>query len=218
MPYTPTTWVTGDVITAAKANNAETQYAQAVADSHDVGDIVASGRAAKSGFLLCNGAAVSRATYAALFGQISTAYGVGNGSTTFNLPDLRGRHPMGVAASGLGAVLGEAGGARDHTHTGPSHTHPYTDIVQHIHPAVVTDPQHAHGGGAQGGAPKYQAGGDADPIANYDRSSDAASTGITVATQNPAGSVATGNTQAASTGATGAANAPYQTVNFFIKY
>lgn len=43
-----------------------------------------------SGFLECNGAAISRSTYASLFGQIGTMFGAGNGSTTFNLPDLRG--------------------------------------------------------------------------------------------------------------------------------
>jgi phage-related tail fiber protein len=46
--------------------------------------------AAPSGWLECNGAAVSRTTYADLFAHIGTDYGVGDGSTTFNLPDLRG--------------------------------------------------------------------------------------------------------------------------------
>jgi microcystin-dependent protein len=44
---------------------------------------------APSGFLECNGAAISRSTYSALFSIISTTYGVGDGTTTFNLPDLR---------------------------------------------------------------------------------------------------------------------------------
>lgn len=48
-----------------------------------------------SGWLECNGAAVSRTTYATLFAAISTVYGVGNGSTTFNLPDLRGEFVRG---------------------------------------------------------------------------------------------------------------------------
>lgn len=56
--------------------------------------------AAPSGWLLCDGSAVSRATYATLFGLISTTYGVGDGSTTFNVPDLRGRVIAGYAASG----------------------------------------------------------------------------------------------------------------------
>jgi len=51
---------------------------------------------APSGWLPCNGAAVSRTTYAALFARIGTTYGAGNGSTTFNLPDLRGEFLRGL--------------------------------------------------------------------------------------------------------------------------
>ncbi len=54
------------------------------------------GSTAPEGWLLCNGAAVSRATYADLFAVIGTVYGLGNANTTFNLPDLRGRFPLGV--------------------------------------------------------------------------------------------------------------------------
>lgn len=60
------------------------------------------GSSAPSGWLLCDGSAVSRTTYADLFTAIGTSYGVGDGSTTFNLPDLRGRVPVGVGqGSGL---------------------------------------------------------------------------------------------------------------------
>ena len=76
-----------------------------------------------TGFLLCDGSLISRATYATLFGVIGTAYGAGDGSTTFKLPDLRQRFPLGKAASGTGAVLGVTGGEIDHDHSGPSHTH-----------------------------------------------------------------------------------------------
>ena len=51
--------------------------------------------AAPTGFLLCDGTAVSRTTYADLFAVTSTSYGVGDGSTTFNLPDLRSSFPVG---------------------------------------------------------------------------------------------------------------------------
>jgi microcystin-dependent protein len=67
---------------------------------------------AATGYLLCDGSAVSRATYSTLFGVISTAYGAGNGSTTFNVPDFRGRVPLGAGtgtgggASGTGAPTG----------------------------------------------------------------------------------------------------------------
>ncbi len=79
-----------------------------------------------TGFLLCNGALVSRATFSALFAVCGTTYGAGDGMTTFALPDKRGRYAMGVAASGTGNTLGTTFGAIDHTHTGPSHTHAAT--------------------------------------------------------------------------------------------
>lgn len=102
------------------------------------------------GFLWQNGAAVSRATYAALFGVIGTTFGAGDGSTTFNLPDKRGRVSAGsddmggvttaarltTAGSGVdGVTLGASGGAQSHTLTSaqiPAHTHP------------ITDPGHTH--------------------------------------------------------------------------
>lgn len=51
------------------------------------------------GFLLCDGSAVSRTTYADLFTLISTTYGSGDGSTTFNVPNLKGRFPLGYAGT-----------------------------------------------------------------------------------------------------------------------
>lgn len=72
-----------------------------------------------SGYLPCDGAAVSRATYAALFASIGTTFGVGDGSTTFNVPDLRGRSPIG-AGTGAGLTArthGTAYGAESTAHT-----------------------------------------------------------------------------------------------------
>ena len=82
------------------------------------------GTSAPTGYLMCDGSAVSRTTYAALFGVISTTWGAGDGATTFNVPDMRGRFPFGkAAATGTGDALGETFGTIDHVHTGPSHTH-----------------------------------------------------------------------------------------------
>ena len=101
------------------------------------------GSSAPTGYLLCFGQAVSRTTYAALFAVVGTTYGAGDGSTTFNLPDLRGRVAAGKddmggsAASRLtnsgtgnpgisGATLGASGGSDRHTLTVaqmPSHSH-----------------------------------------------------------------------------------------------
>lgn len=98
------------------------------------------GSTAPTGSLLCFGQAVNRTTYAALFAIIATAYGIGDGSTTFNVPDLRGRSIAGVdnmggtaagritaAGSGItGTTLGASGGTETHTLITaemPAHTH-----------------------------------------------------------------------------------------------
>ena len=75
------------------------------------------------GWLLCDGSAVSRTTYSTLFAAIGTTFGSGNGSTTFNLPDLRGRFALGVSS---GHALATKGGAETVTLTVdqiPSHSH-----------------------------------------------------------------------------------------------
>lgn len=69
------------------------------------GDFIVSFESSKDGFLLCDGSAVSRVTYAALFAVIGTTFGAGDGSTTFNLPDFRGRFIQG-AVQGEGGDLG----------------------------------------------------------------------------------------------------------------
>lgn len=81
------------------------------------------------GWLLCDGSAVSRSSYAALFNEIGTRYGAGDGSTTFNLPDFRGRSPIG-AGSGSGLTNRDINtkyvGEESHTQTVaemPAHTH-----------------------------------------------------------------------------------------------
>ncbi|MCO6445181.1 MAG: tail fiber protein [Anaerolineae bacterium] len=98
------------------------------------------GTTAPAGWLFCYGQDVSRTTYAALFTAISTTYGVGDGSTTFNVPDLRGRVVAGKddmggtsanrltdQSGGLnGDTLGDTGGAETHTlviDEMPAHTH-----------------------------------------------------------------------------------------------
>jgi microcystin-dependent protein len=75
----------------------------AIAVQEDVGTIKQWSKSAMpTGWLECNGQAVSRTTYATLFAQISTSYGIGDGSTTFNLPDFQGRSPKGVGTSSGG--------------------------------------------------------------------------------------------------------------------
>jgi microcystin-dependent protein len=141
------------------------------------------GSAAPSGYLLCAGQAVSRTTYSTLFAAIGSTYGAGDGSTTFNLPDLRGRVAAGKddmngsaanritnAVSGItGTTLGASGGDERQQ--------------QHTHTATVTDPGHTHsyqqvaaGGSGQtsGGASSY----------NTSANTGSATTGITVSNAN----------------------------------
>ncbi len=91
------------------------------------------GSAAPTGWLFCQGAAVSRTTYATLFAVIGTTFGVGDGSTTFNIPDMRGNVPAYPGGS-IGS-LGTAGGEAAHTLTTP-------EIPGHSH--TITDPGHFH--------------------------------------------------------------------------
>jgi len=67
-----------------------------------------------SGFLECNGTAVSRSTYSALFAIVGTTYGAGDGSTTFNTPDLQDNTPVGKSGT---KALGSTGGANTVTVT-----------------------------------------------------------------------------------------------------
>jgi microcystin-dependent protein len=92
---------------------------------------------APTGWLLCEGQAVSRTIFARLFDAIGTTYGTGDGSTTFTLPNLRGRVPVGRDTTQTEFdVLGEAGGDKtvslteaqlpSHSHTTPNHSHTFS--------------------------------------------------------------------------------------------
>lgn len=117
-----------------------------------------SGSTLPIGFLWEDGSNISRTTYAALFTAIGTTYGAGNGSTTFTLPDSRGRVAVGrdnmggTSAARLSGVigsttLGAVGGDQwlmSHSHglNDPSHSHGVGD-PGHAH--SVSDPGHVHG-------------------------------------------------------------------------
>ena len=88
------------------------------------------GSVSPSGYLICDGSAISRNTYSALFNVIGDTYGVGNGSTTFNIPNLKGKVPVGLDSLQTEFdTLGESGGEKTHTLTTPempSHNHTFT--------------------------------------------------------------------------------------------
>jgi microcystin-dependent protein len=206
-----------------------------------IGDIIMSGLATESGgYLLCNGQAVNRTTYATLFAAIGVAFGPGNGTTTFNLPDMRGRFPIGVAASGTGSVLGGTGGLIDHTHTqpththtGPSHTHTGPSHIHTMGAHTHTTPSHTHTDSfAVGGTSAFSGSGPSEGIAGDDHahtlsgsvsSSGSGTSGSTDPGDTGAsGTAATGASGTAATGAsgsdaTGLNNPPFQAVHFFIR-
>ena len=100
--------------------------------------------------LVCDGSAISRTTYATLFNIFFTnvpslPYGVGDGATTFNLPDLRQRLPIGVGIGAPTATIGNSSGSMTTTLASanlPSHTH--TVSGSHIHSNSLTNPAHGH--------------------------------------------------------------------------
>lgn len=120
--------------------------------------------AAPAGFLLCDGTAVSRATYADLFTTIGEVYGVGDGSTTFNLPNLASRFPRGGTPGTTGGSADSVVVQHDHTassgnqstshsHTATSgnqstnHSHSVSSLsvdIDHDHGSTGTDGNHAH--------------------------------------------------------------------------
>lgn len=198
---------------------------------NDPGDLKMTARsAAPPGWLLCDGAAISRTTYAALFdalGGAASPFGLGNGTTTFNLPDYRGRTPIGAGqGAGLsnrarGAVGGEEAhvlvpgesAIRNHAHSGA--TGMENSSLAHAHP---------HGGyamrlGGSGWGSAYITSGGLTRVPYTDGTdiSDALNTGIggppahthNFTTANPDGGQQNGaphnNMQ------------PYQVVNFIIK-
>jgi len=103
--YSPATTSANGLMTAAmvtKLNSIDSG-----ANSVPIGTIsYFAGKTAPSKYLVCNGQAVSRTTYSALFGVIGTTYGAGNGSSTFNVPNLIGRFPEGNATPGTVKAAG----------------------------------------------------------------------------------------------------------------
>jgi microcystin-dependent protein len=177
------------------------------------------GSGVPSGWLWCDGSAVSRTTYAALYAAIGVLWGIGNGTTTFNLPDLRGRAPIGYCNTPATGITSRAYAERlgEETHVITTaelavHTHGVTDPT-HYH--VIEQSAHTHGyvnptAGtvtvAGGSNPIYQPGGStqtAAAVAGTGSFVDAAATGI--ALQNTGSGAAHNNMM------------PYAVLSYIIK-
>lgn len=139
--FNGTAWVGGTVVSLLPAGSMQ-MYAGAVTQSASAGVVTTT---APSGWLLSNGNAVSRTTYSALFTAIGTTYGTGDGSTTFNLPMMAGRLPMGsgtgvgLNSSGTGVTSGTAMTARALGAWFGEETHLLTtaELASHTHANTV---------------------------------------------------------------------------------
>jgi len=111
------------------------------------------GRTVPSGWLICNGANVSRTDYAALFAAIGTTYGAGNGSTTFGLPNLNGRFLEGTTSTSEVGTYKSAGLPNI---TGSFTSHGNTSSMVTTGPFTNGGPRsHSNSGGAEDGRTVY---------------------------------------------------------------
>jgi microcystin-dependent protein len=188
-PPTNPFWTIDNIVSPQSAILAALTQYQATLGGNPIGGMLAYGGAtAPTGWLLCYGQAVSRTTYALLFAVLGTLYGTGDGSTTFNVPDKRGRVSIGAdnmggsaanrvtqAVSGiLATTVGQAGGSQ--------YSQPDTPTVTSTASSAVSDPGHLHAFiPITDGGTGIQAGGRAGNVApaEYTQS---AYTGIAVAT------------------------------------
>jgi microcystin-dependent protein len=126
------------------------------------------GSTAPTGWFLCGGQAVSRTTYASLFAVVGTTYGAGDGSTTFNLPDLRGRAVAGVdnmggtdagrldIANSSGTVIGSQYVTLTSAQSGvPAHSHANTVTNNAVTSGAGSAHQHANTASFTGNAASH---------------------------------------------------------------
>ncbi len=149
----------------------------------------AAATAPNASWMICNGAAISRTTYAALFALIGTTYGAGDGSTTFNLPNMTGKFPLGVSASAPVHALASTGGEETHTMT-------LNELVPHTHGAGTLTTSFPYKSSTNTGNQSNQDGADANLYNS---------------------SAITGNTASAGSGTPFNVMPPFLTLNFIIR-
>lgn len=180
------------------------------------------GTTAPAGYLLCRGQAVNRGDYVDLFTIINETYGAGNGTTTFNVPNLQGRVPVGFDSTQTEFdALAETGGAKTVSLVEanlPAHQHAAGTLATSAH--AITDPGHFHQqytvatNGAAGSSTRADY--DADtltPNVLPQVSTDTKTTGITIANHTISGSTGDG----AGTGAAHNNLQPYVVLNYIIR-
>ena len=138
----PTGGVTGQVLGKASNTDYDVEWIYQAGTNYDslpVGAILPYGSLTPpTGYLVCDGSAVSRTEYANLFSVIGTSFGEGDGTTTFNLPNIDGRGIVGFSSSDDDFnALGKTGGSKTHTQT-------VDELARHGHSRSV-----AHGAGVQ---------------------------------------------------------------------
>lgn len=184
------------------------------------------GSSAPTGYLMCDGSAVSRETYANLFVVMGTTYGAGNGTTTFNVPDLRQRVPLGKAASGTGSTLGSTGGAINHTHSGGTVSGSTASESSHTHGAgsfaAAAGGDHNHGGttGIGDTTQNFNMAAGATAMNDAAHVHDILDSGThthTISGTSAAGSSHSHSAGTLAVGTSGTANPPFQVVNYIVK-
>ena len=132
-----------EAVHGAGVGNLATTFAESLFFSGDLKPSAAN--TPPTGWLLCDGTAYSRTSYSSLFAAIATTYGAGDGSTTFNVPDLRGRLPLGAGTGTGHAATAWTLGDQPTTGAGGEQTHLQVAAEMPVHNHGVTDPGHSHG-------------------------------------------------------------------------
>lgn len=172
---------------------------------------------APAGYLLCNGAAVSRSTYNTLFGLIGTTFGAGDGSTTFNLPNYVNRMPIGAGSTYAAGATGGSADAITVAHTHSFSASSSTDSAG-THTHTLTDPGHTHNYYLKAGTGTFQSAA-GNELNGVNQATSSSTTGISV---NSGGAhthtvSVSGTTSSAGSSGTGANLPPYIGIYFIIK-
>ena len=188
---------------------------------------------APAGYVLCDGAAISRTDYADLFAVISTTYGAGNGSTTFNVPDLKGKMPQGYE-SGNYAMAGTGGAntvtvsvTNNQSATSTTTNNQSVTVTGSIDNTSITDaqmPSHHHemnfGHPSTGGAGSWRpSGGESTRTESLNTGSGTGHNHSHTLAGTLSGTVAVGTNLGGAVTASGTNSfSPYVVVNYIIKH